>query len=577
MAVQIIQTIEELVGLEKILEEPVVACDLEASDLDTRICQLEGIGLGTSQKQGYIAFSEKLSPEQVRPFLREVFEKKLVIFHNAKYDLQVFDKYKIDWPERIHDTMIMAWLVDENVSHSLKSLAQSIFGREVKRWEQVRRTPDLFYGREELTQELANYCAGDVRNTFDLYEYFLPLLQKGGLIPDYERIELKLIPVLTRMECRGVRIDTDWLEQKKGEIELILKDLERELVEKTGDSKVNIHSPRQLEYFLFDVLKYPASKITGAGKRSTDDEVLKDLVKELNLQSDDFIPLLLKFRELDKLYRTYIVGLLGQVDENQVIHTNFLQHGTRTGRLASSDPNLQNIPLRSDEWNIRQAFIPREGYKFLIADYSQIELRMLAHFSQDKNMVEVFEKGGDIHAKTMELTGTKRKEAKGINFGLIYGMGSRTLAHILGIKEEQAKEYIERFFAGYPGVRPFSIRIQQRALREGIVEMLTGRKRRFYEIKDARWYNAIKRQAINTVISGSAADLIKVAMIRLAKALESFDAHQLIQIHDEIVMEVPREVVGKVKAVVKDTMENALKLRVPLQVGIEEGDYWLKS
>ena len=202
---------------------------------------------------------------------------------------------------------------------------------------------------------------------------------------------------------------------------------------------------------------------------------------------------------------------------------------------------------------------------------------MLAHFSKDENMIAVFRNGGDIHAKTMELTGTKRKEAKGINFGLIYGRGARSLARTLNTTEAQAKDYIAKFFAGYPRIRYFEQRVQQKALQEGYVEMITGRKRRFYGIKDKRQINVIQRRAVNTKIQGSSADLIKIAMIKLDRILGSFDAHQLIQVHDEIVIEVPQEKVEEVKLLVKETMEGALKLRVPLEVGIKEGNYWVKS
>lgn len=576
--VHIIETADGLLSLEKGLrEKSVIACDVEASGLDVETSKIEGIGLGDSKDQYFIPFPNGISLKQIRISLKRIFEGKEIIFHNAKYDFQVFEKYGIEWPEKIHDTMMMSWLIDENVSHSLKSLTISILGREAISWSDLNRNLTLFREEKDIARELAEYCAKDIQNTFDLYKSFLPLLENEGLLLDYEKIELKLIPVLTKMELRGVKVNIPWLKQKKGELELVLKDLEDQMAEKTGDLQVNVRSPKQLEHFIFDVLKYSAMKITGAGKRSTDDGVLKSLVKKLDLKEDDFISLLLKFRELDKLYGTYILALIKQADKNDIIKAGFLQHGTRTGRLASNNPNLQNIPLRNDEWNIRQAFIPREGYRFLIADYSQIELRLLAHFSRDKNMTETFKSNGDIHRKTMELTGTNRVQAKGINFGLIYGMGPRTLAKTLEISEEEAREYIKKFFDGYPQVRFFTTRLQQKTLNDGYVEMITGRKRRFHEIKDNRWYGMIKRQAINTKISGSAADLIKIAMIRLDKVLEPFDAHQLIQIHDEIVLEVPKKNLALVKELVVETMEQALKLRVPIKVEIKEGNCWIKN
>jgi DNA polymerase-1 len=255
-----------------------------------------------------------------------------------------------------------------------------------------------------------------------------------------------------------------------------------------------------------------------------------------------------------------------------------MQHGTRTGRLSSNDPNLQNIPTRHDEWNVREAFIPRPGYKFIIADYSQIELRMLAHFSQDAHMVDTFVKGGDIHAKTMELTGiTVRRIAKNVNFGMVYGVGPRTLSQLIGTKEEEARQYIDRFFRGYPQIRAFINRVQQQTFRTGYVEMITGRRRHFHEYKDNRWFNTIARQAINTKIQGSAADLIKIAMIKLKPVLQEHDAHMLVQIHDEIIVETPEDKIEEVKVIVHDVMVNALKLRVPVEIGMAVGDRWIKD
>ena len=557
--------------------EEIIACDLEASELDIKTAQLEGIGIGTSQKQYFIPFPNGFSIEDVSNFLERVFVYKYVVFHNAKYDLEMLQQYKLPWPEKFHDTMIMSWLVDENNQHGLKPLAKSILGREPKKWSELTREQSLFTDQKQITKELADYCGDDVANTYDLYFHFSPILKSEGLMVDYEKVELPLIRVLIGMETRGVKLDKISLDRMGKTAANVLSGIESHLKEKMGENIINIHSPQQLEHLLFDIMRYPPSKVTDAGKRSTDDEVLNDIVKSEELGEDDFIPLLLKFRDLDKLYRTYMIGLGEQVDKEDIIHTHFLQHGTKTGRLACNEPNLQNIPSRNDEWNIRHVFIPREGYTFILADYSQIELRMLAHFSQDANMVETFRKNGDIHAKTMELTGTDRRQAKEINFGLIYGMGARTLAHTLNIKEEDAKLYIDRFFRGYPQVGYYTQRVQQLALREGYIQTLIGRRRRFNEVKDKRWYGMIARQAINSKIQGSAADFIKVAMIKLDKVITPFDAHLLLQIHDEVVIEVPTAKAEEVQKVVIDVMENTLKLRVPVKVNVKQGDRWIKD
>lgn len=558
-------------------DKEIFACDLESSGLDTKLAKLEGIGVGTADQQYFIPFPNELSKSLLNKTLENIFKERRVIFHNAKFDLELLIENGLPYPEVFDDTMIMSWLIDEEGVHGLKPLTKAIFGGDAKKWNELNRKVDLFRSAEEVTQELCDYCGEDVRNTYNLYYYFLPTLKEEGLYIDYEKIELKLIPVLVNMELRGVRIDTDWLKNGREKIADILKELEKKMQDLLEKKDINIRSSSQLESLLFDTFKYKPQRITNAGKRSTDNDVLETLVKQNELKEDDFVPLLLKFRDMDKLYSTYFVALLEQAGEEGVISTNFMQHGTRTGRLASRDPNLQNIPVRKDAWDVRKSFIPREGYKFLIADYSQIELRMLAHFSQDMNMVRIFNEGGDIHKKTMELTGTERRIAKAINFGLIYGMGPRTLAHTLGIKEDDARVYIEKFFAGYPRVNYFIRSVQRNTFREGYVKMITGRRRRFREIRDRRWFNTINRQSINTKIQGSAADLIKLAMVRLEPKLSELDAHQLIQIHDEIIIEVPVDKIKKTYDVIKDTMENVLKLRVPLVVNIIEGDCWLKD
>ncbi len=575
---KIVQSLKEIQKMVKFLSsKSLVACDVESSDLNIKKLELEGIGIGTSDIQYYIPVPNKIKDKEIIRAMNKILSSCEVIFHNAKFDLKVLKKYGTEWPEKIHDTMILSWLEDENRSHGLKPLTKEFLGREVKKWVDIDRSPSLFRDENDIIEELGEYCAEDVKNTYDLFEIFYPLVEEQNLLLDYNKIEKKIIKVLANMEYRGVMLDMDWLSQKKDEAEIILRDLKEQIIEVTGVPDMNINSPKQLEEFLFDKMGYEPIKTTPSGKRSTDGETLNTIVKKNKLGDDSAVALMLKFRDLEKVYSTYFVSLLELGESDGIIHTTFMQHGTRTGRLSSNTPNLQNIPSRDDQWNVRQAFIPRKGYRFIIADYSQIELRMLAHFSKDKSMMEVFNNDGDIHAKTMELTGTDRKTAKGINFGLIYGMGPRTLAHNLEIKEKEAVLYIERFFKGYPSVRKFIFSIQNRTLREGFVTMITGRKRRFHEYKDSKWFNSIARQAINTKVQGSAADLIKIAMIKLAIALHDVDAYQLIQIHDEIIVEANIKVFDEVKEIVRGCMETAIKLDIPLKVGIEEGDHWIKG
>lgn len=580
----IIDSLQKLQDAKLVLEkEEFIACDTEASDLNTKTATMEGIGFGTKDSTFFIPFPHSFPQGLIEDFLAKLFERT-IIFHNAKYDIKLLKHNNLPVPEKIQDTMIMSWLIDENNSHGLKSLAKQFLGKDPKQWKEIKRQPDLFRGEEDIIKELADYCMDDVVNTYELFELFNPQLDEQGVRIAYERVELKLIPVLINMEMRGIRLNVSMLNEKSEKAKKELWRLEKDIVTKIKEKvpknypPINIRSPKQLEDILFNVYKYEVVKETEKGTKSTDVESLHEIIKRNNLKETDFLPMLLKFRDLDKVNSTYLVALAEQAGLENVIHANFLQHGTRTGRLSSNDPNLQNIPSRHDEWDVRTAFIPREGYRFLIADYSQIELRMLAHFSRDDHMVNTFNEGGDIHATTMKLAGiTERRIAKNVNFGIVYGIGPRGLVALIGGKEEHAKRYINRFFEGYPMVRYFIDKVVAKTMQTGTVEMITGRKRRFHEFQDRRWFNSIARQAVNTKIQGSAADLIKIAMIKMEQALKEVGAFQLVQIHDEIIIETPVDKMERARDIINDCMTSALTLRVPLVANIVEGDHWIKG
>lgn len=578
---KIARTSEDLETMVKDLENaPRLACDVETTSLDVRVMELDGIGIGHGSLQWYLPFPDwGITIEETIPYLNKLFKTSDIVFHNAKFDLQVLKKFGYDLPEKIEDTMLMSWLVDETIPHGLKYLAKNILDREVTAYNEVQKKVDLFTTKEDLMEEMAEYCAGDIRNTYDLFEYYYPLLEEDDLLRAYYKVEIPFVFVLADIEYRGIRLDVDAMEKMKVKMEKILKETGEKMIAVAGSEAMNFNSPTQLENYLFSKngLGYKSFKQTPSGKNSTDNEALEMIIKEYNLTEDDFVPLLLKHREYDKLYRTYMIGLMEQAGDTGTIHTNFLQHGTRTGRLSSSSPNLQNIPARSDEWDIRRTFIPRDGYGFIVSDYSQVELRVLAHFSQDPNMVETFKNDGDIHAKTMELTHTERRQAKVINFGIIYGMGPRSLAHTLEITEPEAKMFINKFLNGYPKVRDWMSQVQKYALARGFVTMITGRRRRFYDLFDKKFFNNIRRQSVNTKIQGSAADVIKIAMLKLHKELPKHDAHILIQIHDEVVVEAPLDKMEEISKLVVKIMEDAVTLRVPLKVGMEMGDHWVKG
>ncbi len=563
--VRTVKQLEEMV--EDLKNEPRLACDIETTSLEIEVMELDGIGIGTNTKVYYIPFPDfGLDVEQVVPFLNTLFETIPIIMHNAKFDMQGLRKFGFVTPTVIHDTMIMSWLVDEDTGHGLKNLTKILLEREVVEYKNLNLKEDLFTTKDDIMEVLGKYCGSDIANTYDLYDFFYPLLESDGLLKAYSLVEMPFVRVLADMEYRGVRLDTDGMTNLKERMEAVLENTQALIQLTLQDKTVNVASPTQLEKYLFDVLGYKSVRTTPAGKRSTDNGALEDIVKENKLDDSSFVALLLKFREYDKLYRTYMIGLLQKAGSSGIVHTNFLQHGTRTGRLSSSEPNLQNIPARHDDWEIRKYFVPREGYAFIVSDYSQVELRVLAHFSRDENMVQTFMDDGDIHAKTMELTGTERRAAKAINFGLIYGMGARSLAAALNIHENEAQDYMNRFFSGYPKVKAWINVVQKYALSQGFVTMITGRKRRFRNMFDQRWYSSVKRQSVNTKIQGSAADILKLAMLKMHKELPKYDAHILLQIHDEVVVEVPIDRMEEVKVVVRDLMESAVQLRVPLKL-----------
>lgn len=574
--VRTIKQLEDMV--EDLKNEPRLACDIETTSLEIEEMELDGIGIGTNSKTYYIPFPNfGLEISQTIPYIDKLFQEIPIIMHNAKFDMQGLRKFGYSTPKQVHDTMIMSWLVDEDNSHGLKNLTKVLLEREVVEYKNLKKKVDLFTTEEDVMIELGQYCGDDIANTYDLYDFFYPLLESDGLLKAYSMVEMPFVSVLADMEYRGVRLDTEGMNNLKERMEAVLANIDAQIRQVLKDQAVNVASPTQLEKYLFDVLKYKSVRTTPAGKRSTDNGALEQIIKDNNLDDSSFVALLLKFREYDKLYRTYMIGLLQKAGSSGIVHTNFLQHGTRTGRLSSSEPNLQNIPARHDDWDIRKYFVPREGYAFVISDYSQVELRVLAHFSKDDNMVQTFLNDGDIHAKTMELTGTERRAAKAINFGLIYGMGPRSLAESLNISEHEAQAYMDRFFSGYPKVKSWISLVQRFALSQGFVTMITGRKRRFRNMFDQRWYSSVKRQSVNTKIQGSAADILKLAMLKMHKELHKYDAHILLQIHDEVIVEAPIERLDEVKQKVVEIMESAVQLRVPLKVGMDTGDHWIKG
>jgi len=544
-----------------------LALDTETEGINFALDRMLGFGIGDSENQYYIVF-DAIGTSVLQTFLNDLYSNAEIIFQNAKFDLGVIEKSYLPVPKIFHDTMIMAWLLDENSSIGLKNMAKRYLFRSPKTYKEMAEDAFMKTDSEKINI-LGEYCCADVKNTIDLYILFVDLLDKENLTSVYFNMEFPLMRVLFEMEKRGILLDLVLLDSLREQVENYLINYKSKLIEIQGNPSFNINSPKQIETYLFETLAYSPIKITKTGKRSTDSDVLEALVKKYNLSEYDFVPLLLKYRDFDKLHSSFIISLLKKADEQGRIHTTYIQTGTTTGRLASQNPNLQNIPVRKDAFDIRKVFVPQKGYVFIIADYSQIELRVLAHFAKDKNMMDVFLSDGDIHAKTMELTGTERRQAKAINFGIIYGMGGFALSKILEITKAQADGYIRKFFEGYPQINPFINQVNADCMTDGFVQTISGRKRHL-PIDDYRTKELLyKRLALNSKIQGSAADVIKKAMLDLDPFLKEIDGHTLLQIHDELVIEVPIDVAESVLPKIEKIMCSVYELDVPLRVDIK--------
>ncbi len=594
--------ITQFEDLEKLIEEAkkaeALVIDLESNSTDPMRGKIVGIALCFSPPKAYylpIAHLESgvrpILPNEVLERLRELLEDPGIpkIGHNIKYDLVLLKRHGYELRGLAGDTMVASYVLNPTRrSHSLDDLAEEILGHHMISYKEV--TAQLHKGQsfEFVPVEKAkDYACEDAHVTYLLYQHFWPRLKEEGLWDLYEKIEHPLIEVLARMEMAGIKIDIEYLKALSQEMKKELFALERKIFELVGE-KFNLNSSRQLGVILFEKLKLPRVKKTPKKLAySTDTEVLEVLSEYHELPR-----LVLRYRSLSKLKSTYIDSLPRLVNpETGRIHTSFNQTVTATGRLSSSDPNLQNIPIRGVEGQkIRRAFIPEDGFVFLSADYSQIDLRVLAHYSGDKTLIEAFRRGEDIHRRTASeifgipqemVTKEMRRMAKTINFGIVYGMSPYGLAKELKIGHKEAKAFIEKYFERYTGVRAYMENIVSKARREGYVTTFFGRKRPLPDINSPNRVvrEFAERTAINTPIQGTAADIIKLAMIAIDKALRQkrFRTRMLLQVHDELLFEVPTEELEEIKDLVRDKMENVVKLSVPLTVNLAVGDSWAEA
>ncbi len=591
---ELVMTEPQLVSLVKKLSAAnVIAFDTETTSLDAIDAKL--VGLSFSWKRGHAAYipvghtglDAANQPELsqviglLAPVLNDPNIKK--VGQNLKYDLAVLDKYKVDVSPVECDTMIASYVINPAAPHGMDDMAEQFLGHTTIKYEDVtgKGKKQINFSEVEILKA-CEYSAEDADVTFRLYEKLMPKLQEQGLEKLFFEMEMPLMHVLLKMELAGVKIDCEKLGKMSGEFETELKKLEERIFAAAGE-QFNINSPKQLGLILFEKMGISGGKKTKTGY-STDVDVLNSLAAK-----HEIAKLILEYRSISKLKGTYIDALpLLVKKETGRVHTSFNQTVAETGRLSSSEPNLQNIPIRSPLGKkIREAFIAEDGFVLLSADYSQIELRILAHIAGEQVLIDAFNKGVDVHAVTAagifgispdQVGKEERAVGKTVNFATIYGQSAFGLSKQLGIDPATAKEYIENYFAKYPEVQRYREKALDAARENGFVETLFGRRRYVPEInsKNGAIRQFAERMAFNTIFQGTAADIIKRAMIDVDSQLEKISprARLLLQVHDELVLEVPSEDVKKVQEFIVEKMSNAAKLRVPLEVDCAVGNNW---
>ncbi len=589
--------------LAELAAAEIVAFDTETTGLDPLQADLVGVSFSTAEGRGWYVPLNLAPPvlggdgdEAVRRVvdaLRPVLEDPAVrkCGQNAKYDILVLRRAGIDVRGLVLDTMIASFCLDPGQrQHGLDALALRLFG--------YRKTPtsDLIgSGRKQITMDqvdvpvVGDYACEDADFTLRLAQSFEPRLACESVGPLFRDVELPLVGVLAAMEWEGVRLDTEMLDSLSADLAKQAGTLEREICEIAGEA-FNVNSPKQLGEVLFDRMQIQGRKHVRRTKTgwATDERTLR------NFGEQPIVAKLLRFRSLSKLRSTYTEALPRLVNPyTGRVHTSYSQVAAVTGRLASSDPNLQNIPIRTAEGRqIRRAFVPREdGWQLLSADYSQIELRVLAHLSEDQHLCTAFAEGADIHRQTAArifgiappfVTPEIRSRAKAINFGIVYGMGATRLAQDTGISRKEAVLFIENYFRAYPGVKSFVDGLKATAREQGYVTTLLGRRRPLADMLESsnqRVQAAVDNVAVNTPIQGSAADIIKIAMIRVDRAIResAIASRMILQVHDELVFDVAPGELEAVQALVHEHMEGAYPLRVPLLVEMGWGGDWLSA
>lgn len=593
----IVNSSEGLKDLVKTLKKSEkISFDTETTNTDPMLADLVGISLAVDPEVGYYipvghhTNEPQLSILEVADALKPIMENKKLpkIGHNLKYDCLVLSAYGIEVQPYDFDTMIAGWLIDpSSFSLGLKEMADQYLGLKMTHIESLIGT-----GKNQLSmadvsvEQVAPYAAADAAVPLRLLPLLQASMEKNNAIDIFKNIEMPLIPILAQMEKYGIKLDSKVFKEMTKELADRLTEIENQVYDLVG-TRFNLNSTQQLSKALFETLGLasPNKKKTASGHYSTNVDVLEQLQG-----SHPVVDLILEYRELSKLQSTYVIALPLQINPRTGrVHTSFSQTGSVTGRLASINPNLQNIPTRTELGKkVRCGFIASPGYTLLSVDYSQIELRIVAHMSGDESMLSAFRAGQDIHATTAaaiygiplnQVTSQQRRHAKAINFGLMYGMSPFGLRRTTGLTLAEAENFVKAYFNQFPRVKKYLDEIRQIASRQGFVETLLGRRRYFPNLSTATNMNVRnreEREAINAPIQGTAADILKLAMIRLPEALQksNLNAKLMLQVHDELLLECPQEELIETAALVGAVMENAYTLSIPLSTEAKSGRDW---
>ncbi len=593
----LIDTIEKRKELlEKLLQQTEVCFDTETTDLETLDAEIVGLSFSYKEREAfYVPFSQNQTEaknifEEFKPFFEN--ESITKIGQNIKYDLGILKNYGIELKGKWFDTMLAHYLIDADLRHGMDFLSSTYLNYEPVSISTLigKKGKGQLNMRDVDIDKIKEYAAEDADITLQLKKLFAPQLPDVNAQKLFDEVEVPLIDILSDMEREGVRINKNFLDEYSIELGKQVAELEKRIYELSGGLNFNISSPKQLGEVLFDHLKLdPKAKKTKTGQYQTGEDVLS------GLKEHEIVRCILDIRQLQKLKSTYVDALPQLINEKTGrVHTSFNQAVAATGRLSSTNPNVQNIPIKTEKGReIRKAFIPRnDDYVLLSADYSQIELRVIASISKEENMIEAFKNGIDIHTATAskvyhvpleEVTSDQRRNAKAVNFGIIYGQSAFGLSQNLGIPRKEAAQIIEEYFLQYPRIKEYMNNTIHFAQENGFVETLLGRRRYLRDINSKNFTvrGFAERNAINAPIQGSAADMIKVAMIKIHHAMKSeiliHKSKMILQVHDELLFDVHKDEVEVMKKLIKHEMENAMQLEVPIVVEAGVGENWLEA